>query len=482
MSRLVRLGIKLLKSSCWHACLSDKDGCFVLVDKSIIEQLHVEALVPPVYQAQHRMEMHHTSIIAGLRKLAKRVAVAEGCTMLEGEILSDLRKFGFGSLASRVLLTIKTRKPPGAVTTRKIHASRRSYLAPLGKFISIKLRESLCQYPHIFQSTDDLIRAIVNTRVTANAVMVKCDVKDFFITGDHEHLAARAALSVPESERRIIHDCIAFLLDNQWVKSFEIDDPNLVFKVTQGSGMGINASGEISDSAFLQYYELGFMLDPRIKEKFGILMYGRYRDDMFFIIERFGGNIVSCIEAWRQHARKSPYRVDSLDITVFKGKRWQTCGILDIRPFSKPTSRHVPLASWSAHSRAVHRGWPVARIHSLRAHSSCSAYFEHAKAAFIHKLAMHQAPALMLERLKAMSYADKPCRAGGDKVAERHVVRLKLPGHSVIQALSLRSFMTEFMGNAVSAVLQAVWPEAAFLKLDVCYRQSLPHFHVKIRK
>ena len=62
-----------------------------------------------------------------------------------------------------------------------------------------------------------------------------------------------------------------------------------------------------------------------------------------------------------------------LDLTFYKGPRCRTSAILDHRAFVKPTARHIPLSSLSAHPPAVHRGWPVAEMSRL--HRLCSSPF-----------------------------------------------------------------------------------------------------------
>lgn len=71
---------------------------------------------------------------------------------------------------------------------------------------------------------------------------------------------------------------------------------------------------------------------------------------------------VSCISA---------DSIDFLDVTLFKGKQWRQSGILDSKPFVKPTRSDVYLSMLSMHPLSLHKAWPKGRcIHYEKVSSS----------------------------------------------------------------------------------------------------------------
>eukprot|EP00971_Amphidinium_carterae_P003234 63769-Amphidinium_carterae.1 len=51
--------------------------------------------------------------------------------------------------------------------------------------------------------------------------------------------------------------------------------------------------------------------------------------------------------------------ITMLDITFYKGARFEIDGVLDHRIHTKPTSQWMPLETSSAHSSHVHTTWPI---------------------------------------------------------------------------------------------------------------------------
>ena len=87
--------------------------------------------------------------------------------------------------------------------------------------------------------------------------------------------------SLPERQRR---DCLRrvleFLLDNQHVKSRAL--PGRLWKVEEGSGMGLAHSGDLCDAALDSLAET-WSTDPVVLRERSIRLYVRFRDDIFFI-------------------------------------------------------------------------------------------------------------------------------------------------------------------------------------------------------
>ena len=125
------------------------------------------------------------------------------------------------------------------------------------------------------------------------------------------------------------------ILRNQLVRIPGIDDQ--LFTVEVGSGMGMMLSGDISDAALYWMAEKSFALDVQVQEKYSIYKYLRYKVDILLII---GGSSQSRREFFEEFKiRSNSFKikideisstsVEMLDITLFKGPRFASTGILD---------------------------------------------------------------------------------------------------------------------------------------------------------
>ena len=56
--------------------------------------------------------------------------------------------------------------------------------------------------------------------------------------------------------------------------------PSEIFRVVKGTGMGMIPSGSISGAVLFANLERDLILEPKVKEKFCILYYARFRDDI----------------------------------------------------------------------------------------------------------------------------------------------------------------------------------------------------------
>ena len=141
--------------------------------------------------------------------------------------------------------------------------------------------------PHLIGDTADLVRKITRCRVPVSAMMWKIDIRDFFMSGLHENLVALAEKSTKARHRKRFRQLLEVILEGQIVRVKDGSDE--VQWVRVGSGMGLVSSDEISSNAFYLMCEKDFALDPSVRAKYDILLYLRFKDDIFVI---FGINSI----------------------------------------------------------------------------------------------------------------------------------------------------------------------------------------------
>ena len=101
------------------------------------------------------------------------------------------------------------------------------------------------------------------------------------MSGRHLELIEAGIANLPEGRRRdCLRKVLEFLLDNQYVKSGAL--PERLWKVEEGSGMGLTHSGDLCDAALDSLAE-SWSTDPVVLREHGVRLYVRFRDDIFFI-------------------------------------------------------------------------------------------------------------------------------------------------------------------------------------------------------
>jgi hypothetical protein len=250
------------------------------------------------------------------------------------------------SMLSKVSVTIKTHKPPGKVRARMIHASPSGIVRALARVAHIWLSEKLQAVRHLCKDSREII-ALLDSTVIANpeAVLLKLDVDQFYLSGGHMELISLVGTEFSGRQKKALEDILWTVMGYQLVTTVD----GTMHRVQIGSGMGGVQSGAVSDLAFL------VQVESRLP-KAGMLLYSRFRDDVFVVLEN-QAVAESFQTAFRQLASPtwqvsvdevSSYSVAMLDLLVYKGPRFKATGRLDYAPYTKPSSRHQPLATTSA--------------------------------------------------------------------------------------------------------------------------------------
>lgn len=444
---------------------SDKDGVMCLLGKNTLSDL---------IEAQQRPEWYeplsHLIVDREIRWMRER-----------GERLcTRMRDFGWkvwarecsrqlhnphGRPASRFSHTVKTHKGPGKISCRLLHASVQHALLGFSAIIDRVLTKELRKYSGFLAfSTADALRILSEVRVSESSVLIKVDIKDFYMSGRHDALCAAAWNWIhKEEERELLRSICSFVLEHQFVC-----DESATFRVRIGSGMGQRHSGALSDMAVAQLAEIGIVDDSQVRNALGIQAYVRYRDDILIVLEKpkawkqveslLASRISTC---WKIEVEMaSMVGVPFLDVYVSK-----RCDRLIWRPYTKPTARHLALSSTSFHPPAVHKCWPINEMQRLWNNSCDHSAFVVArreKIARWRSLFMHP---VIVRKCEAWSAR---CRTATHKEARpgaSRCVRLITRYHPAVRRV-IRSALTDSW-NAWERVLRGVLPSE--LRVDVAY-------------
>ena len=166
---------------------------------------------------------------------------------------------------------------------RVLHCSSGHPFSPLMFCINEYIKRKLRDMRHILKDSIHLVHELALIEADAADPILKCDFKDFFMSGDHASddstdLASLGSKAFPARLKSVAHDSIAHILNSQYVsvdpgdgKEFveNSEDYFGVYKVVKGSGMGMKLSGSVSDMAFYELVET-WVLDASTRRVFGI--------------------------------------------------------------------------------------------------------------------------------------------------------------------------------------------------------------------
>jgi hypothetical protein len=373
--RYARHAVTWIANSGLRVVSSDKDGVFVLLSESVLRTLLSEQMVPEHYRAVSHttVEVEFEHVCRGIRALSRGLKRL-GKIRWASDVRSCLEDAKPRDLVGRINCTIKTHKPAGELSARVLHASQSVVTRGLALALHQALATKLNEIPHLCLRTDCVVRRLGECSFGPDVVLCKVDIKNYYMSGPHDLLVQNVVCSFDIPVSSWIQDALGFVLFYQYVA---LDDQ--YFQVVSGSGMGAQHSSNATDLAFYNHAE------RRLNwQEHGVLLYLRFRDDVFFVAENrthamaFIERLSRAAAPWRLEVETiSSLMAVMLDLMVFKGPRFRSCGKLDYRPHIKPTARHVPLSARSCHPEHVHRSWPISEISRMRRLSLHSWSFLH---------------------------------------------------------------------------------------------------------
>ena len=259
--------------------------------------------------------------------------------------------------------------------------------------------------PHLVINTPGLVALIQSLHLEEGDMLVKADVKDYFMSGSHQQLAEHASQFTHDKFKSDVFEATLFLLHHQYV-NYDEEDASM-FGVQEGAGMGLNASGDIADAAFVIDRERSFILQPHIIEKYAVKLHVRVKDDIFMIfgnsphrsrIARDWDAICSqsmfCIDKWEA----SMWGVEVVDLHVFRKEK--TSSRLPYKVHFKPSSLSVPLNPTSAHNPNILKSWPLAELDRYAVNSSSHCDFLDAKNTLIQRLESFLYPPQIVQKIR----------------------------------------------------------------------------------
>ena len=249
---------------------------------------------------------------------------------------------------------------------RPIVSLKNTHLQNIGKFIDYFLKPLVQKQYTYIRDTKHFINIIESTKLQNNTYLVTFDAKNMYTCLEFEEIktaafnalsdATRADYTIPLPPVNELMALLELVLNNN-IFTFN----NKTYRQKVGVPMGGAASAELAD---LRMYEIFEGILRNFNNRNCIKLCRRFRDDGFLVMQTSLEEIHRFFEIANQtHPHlKFTYEISEesitfLDVTVYKGQRFQSEHVLDIITFIKPTETFQYLDRNSAHPQTVFKGF-----------------------------------------------------------------------------------------------------------------------------
>jgi hypothetical protein len=198
-------------------------------------------------------------------KVLKKLERALGTIGLVGWHSFQMKCTPWSRFISKVRCTIKTHKGPCSVSIRLLHSSPKHPFASVAKVLNCIMREKLSSIDFLHKSTDSFLKSVARCRPEERISFVKCDVKDFYMSGSTSEMTSSAFKHCSPEVRSAASAILEHILRTQVVKC---DQTGATYAVCKGSGMGSVVSGDVSDIAL--YWLVEYDIDDKLLRSNGI--------------------------------------------------------------------------------------------------------------------------------------------------------------------------------------------------------------------
>ena len=292
-------------------------------------------------------------------------------------------------------------------------------------------------------NSSDLIAKVQACTFAPGTRFVKCDVDDYFMTGDHAVLLEQSCKAVALEWREQYREMLEFILKNQFiVPPYDNIADGFVWRARKGSGMGAICSGEVSNTSLHYLCEHFFISSPEVRARYGLAGYWRFKDDIMLAFDRGRELMLELMALYKEKARPftitcesvSRTTVVTLDVRLTVGQS----GRMSYELYRKPTSQWSPLSVHSCHPHAIHASWPRGQVMRLRRLCSDTSKAAIEVTSFTNALRAGGAPLSIIEMATARAIPRHP-------ISTSRTIRLVLPYREALRRARVPAILLKYL-------------------------------------
>jgi hypothetical protein len=326
------------------------------------------------------------------------------------------------------------------LTCRPIVACTKFITTPLSQWIDAVLQPLIRQLPNVVKDTKSFINTIESLVIPSHyrerCVLFSADISSLYTNIPTDDGIARMthflhrpnSVNYLESLYPTVHidtvidtiiSALSIVLTNNYL-TFN----GHTYLQKNGAAMGQSCAVVY---AVIYVYELEQKLVKHLLHTGALLSYGRFIDDIFAVIvnnkisKPFTAKLNSMHERIKLTCVTSQNEVEFLDLVIFKGKRFRSSGIFDLRVHQKRTNRYLYIPFFSFHTRSCFIAFIHTELVRYIRGSSDFQYYLIMKILFYQRLrARGYPPKFLNEIMNTISYSRR-----SELLAERAITHNK---------------------------------------------------------
>ena len=251
----------------------------------------------------------------------------------------------------------------------------------LSSFMDYFLQPLVENTPSYIKDSSTIISLVEHTTFPGDCILASINVCSLYLNIPHEEGVSSALKHLyninPKKNDLPFPPSVAAEMLRIILESNHFEFVGNMYKQVQGTAMGTKMAPAYAN-LFMSELETEFLKEEIVRP----LVWRRFIDDILVIWPDSKEKLVELLTRLNKYhatikftSTISPEEVTFMDLTIFKGKRFNECGKLDIRPHFKKTNKFQYLHYSSCHPRSTFQG--IVRgelIRILRASSSDETY------------------------------------------------------------------------------------------------------------
>ena len=284
----------------------------------------------------------------------------------------------------------------------------------ISSFLDYYMQPHVLQIKSYVRDSASLIRLLEETQFPTDISLVTIDVKALYLNIPHHEgvqvcldrlYGDNADLDPPPFPKSLAQKLMETVLKHNY---FEFN--GTMYRQIQGTAMGTKMAPSFA-CLFMANLEESFLRD----RPHSPLMWLRYIDDIFCVWPHSGEALSSFLEDL-DHSHSvikythevSQHSVVFLDTEIHKGTRFNSDGILDVRPHFKDTNSFQYLHYSSCHPRALFKGLVLGELKRILRASSDTDTFHRASKLLLHHFQARGYPHWLLTKAASeVTYASR---------------------------------------------------------------------------
>ena len=216
------------------------------------------------------------------------------------------------------------------------------------KYLSVQLTPARARIPGRITDTRDFIAKLREHRFSIDCWILSADIEEFYPNTRVSEGEKTISKNVDPTLRELCTEASQLIHESIYIAT-----PSGIHKLEGRYGIGLGHSGEVCDLEWSQN-EQEVIAALTVAQTAALSFWCRSTDDYLMVLEGPVEHRLAVINAFKAKDPDRPltfqtseFSIDYLDVTVYKGSQFHSTGILDTKPYTKPsyTGMHLPYSS-----------------------------------------------------------------------------------------------------------------------------------------